>query len=176
VVAELKSNLSGLPAIQDLNLAVRLDGTTADMTPLKAPYIHKRFPKLFQGPGNLGEEYEIKLKPDATPFSLFTPCRMPLPLREKVKEELEQMETMGVISKVDVPTPWCAGMVVAPKKSGAVRICVDLKPLNRSVLREVHPLPKWMTLWLSWKELSCSASSMQTAGFGRFPSPQHHAY
>ena len=52
------------------------------------------------------------------------------------------MEAMGVISKVDIPTPWCAGMVVAPKKSGAVRICIDLKPLNQSVLREVHPLPK----------------------------------
>ena len=52
------------------------------------------------------------------------------------------MESMGIISKVDEPTPWCAGMVVVPKKSGAVRICVDLKPLNESVLREVHPLPK----------------------------------
>ena len=47
-----------------------------------------------------------------------------------------------MISKVDKPTPWCAGMVVVPKKSGNVRICVDLKPLNESVLREVHPLPK----------------------------------
>ena len=47
-----------------------------------------------------------------------------------------------MISQVDVPTPWCAGMVVVPKKSGAVRICVDLKPLNQNVLREVHPLPK----------------------------------
>ena len=28
-----------------------------------------------------------------------------------------------------------------PKRSGAVRICVDLKPLNESVLREVHPIP-----------------------------------
>ena len=52
------------------------------------------------------------------------------------------MEAVGVISKVDQPTPWCAGMVVVPKKSGAVRICVDLKPLNESVLREVHPIPK----------------------------------
>ena len=51
------------------------------------------------------------------------------------------MESMGVISKVDTPTPWCAGMVVVPKKSGDVRICVDLKPLNESVLREVHPIP-----------------------------------
>ena len=40
------------------------------------------------------------------------------------------------------PTPWCAGMVVVPKKSGKLRICVDLKPLNQSVLREIHPLPK----------------------------------
>ena len=49
---------------------------------------------------------------------------------------------MGVISKVDEPTPWCTGMVVVPKKSGNVRICVNLKPLNESILREVHPLPK----------------------------------
>ncbi len=33
-------------------------------------------------------------------------------------------------------------MVVVPKKSGAVRICVDLKPLNVNVLREPHPTPK----------------------------------
>ena len=33
-------------------------------------------------------------------------------------------------------------MVVVPKRSGAVRICVDLKPLNQSILREVHPIPK----------------------------------
>lgn len=33
-------------------------------------------------------------------------------------------------------------MVVAPKKEGAIRICIDLKPFNESVLRELHPLPK----------------------------------
>ena len=32
-------------------------------------------------------------------------------------------------------------MVIVPKKNGAVRICVDLKPLNASVQRDVHPLP-----------------------------------
>jgi len=52
------------------------------------------------------------------------------------------MDKAGVISKVSEPTPWCAGMVVVPKKSGGVHICVDLKPLNQSVLRGVHPLPK----------------------------------
>ena len=52
------------------------------------------------------------------------------------------MESLGVISKIDVPTPWCVGMVVIPKKDGTVRICVDLKPLNTTVLREPHPPPK----------------------------------
>ena len=88
----------------------------------------------------LGEAYTIYLKEDATPFSLFTPHHIPIPLRPKVKTELEHMEGMGVIRKVEEPTPWLAAMVVAPKKEGAIRICVDLKPLNNNVLREVHPL------------------------------------
>ena len=40
------------------------------------------------------------------------------------------MDQLGVISQVQDPTPWCAGMVVVPKSSGTVRICVNLKPLN----------------------------------------------
>ena len=48
---------------------------------------------------------------------------------------------MHIISKVDEPTEWCAGMVVVPKPSGDVRICVDLTKLNENILRELHPLP-----------------------------------
>ena len=32
-------------------------------------------------------------------------------------------------------------MVVIPKGNDKVRICVDLKPLNESVMHEIHPLP-----------------------------------
>ena len=67
-------------------------------------------------------------------------------MRAKVQAELQQMENLGVISPVEEPTPWCAAMVIIPKDSGMVRICVDLKPLNESVLREVHPMPKWIQL------------------------------
>lgn len=66
---------------------------------------------------------------------------MPLPLREKVQAELQRMQALGVIAPVEAPTPWCSGMVVVRKKSGQVRICVDFRVLNESVLREVHPLP-----------------------------------
>jgi predicted transcriptional regulator len=39
---------------------------------------------------------------------------------EKVKKELQRMENMGVISRVDKPTNWCSGMVVVPKSDGSV--------------------------------------------------------
>jgi len=56
----------------------------------------------------------------------------------KVKEELQRMEKLGVISKVDIPTDWCAGMVLVPKPGGRIRICVDLTKLNDSALRETY--------------------------------------
>jgi len=59
----------------------------------------------------------------------------------KVRAELERMERLGVIAKVEVPTEWCAGMVVVPKPDGNVRIRVDLTKLNQSVCHEQHILP-----------------------------------
>ena len=137
VVRGLKTNLLGLPAIRSLEL-LRMVAATE----VSGEEIRSRFKNVFSGLGTLGEEYTIQLQPDARPLALYTPRSVPMPLRSKVQEELDRMEAMGVISKVSEPTPWCAGMVVVPKKSGAVRICVDLKPLNESVLREVHPIPK----------------------------------
>ena len=137
VVCGLKNNLLGLPAITTLELAARLDETG---TRSSEDY-RKDFPSLFRGLGNFGDPYEIHLKTGAVPHCIYTPRNVPLPLREKVKQELDQMEATGVIKKIETPTPWCAGMVVVPKKEGKIRICVDLKPLNESVLREIHPLP-----------------------------------
>ena len=136
VVKKLKTNLLGLPAISSLKLVARIDNVTQTNTKERW---EKQFPTVFQGLGTLGEPYEIKLTPGAKPFSLYTARNIAIPLRPK---ELQRMESNGIISRVDQPTPWCAGMVVVPKKSGSMRICVDLKPLNECVLREVHPLPK----------------------------------
>ena len=84
------------------------------------------------------------------------------------------MKSLGVISKVDAPTPWCTGMVVVPKKNGKVRICVDLKPLNESVLREVHPLTKVDETLAQLTGAKVSLNSMPTAGFGKSLLRNHH--
>jgi len=116
VVDGLKTNLLGLPTITAPNLAVRVD-TLTDVSEKDIP---KQFPSLFQGLGNLGEECNIQLKPEATPHAIFTPQHVPLALWVKVQQELDKMESLGVISRVDQPTPWCAGMVIVPKKNGAI--------------------------------------------------------
>eukprot|EP00731_Ephydatia_muelleri_P004100 Em0002g276a len=123
-------------AIEGLKLVTRMD-TISDYS----SKIMGQFPKLFQGLGNVKEPYHIQLKPNSRPYALYTARNVPFALRDKVKEELRKMEEAGVISRVDEPTEWCAGMVVAPKKNGSVRICVDLRPLNECVLREIHPIP-----------------------------------
>ena len=52
------------------------------------------------------------------------------------------MEALGVISKVTQLCQCCAGMLIVLKSNGAIRISVDLKPLNTSVFHEAHPIPK----------------------------------
>ena len=136
VIKGLNHNLLGLPAVEALQLVAKLD-TVQDETVV----VKEKFPSLFNGLGSISTEYTIRLKPGATPYALSTARKVPIPLREKVHAELQRMQDLGVISKVDHPTPWCAGMVVVPKKTGEVRICVDLKPLNANVLRKTHPLP-----------------------------------
>ena len=123
---------------------------------------------MFSGLGTLGEPYQIKLKEGAVPHSIYTPRTVPIPLRDKVKEELRRMEAMGVISEIRDPTPWCAGMVVVPKRSGAVRICVDLKPLNQSVLREVHPIPKVDETLAQLSGATVFSKLDANSGFGKF--------
>ncbi len=51
------------------------------------------------------------------------------------------MEQTGVISKLEEPAEWCAGMVVVPKADGRVSICVDLTKLNENVRRERYQVP-----------------------------------
>uniref|UniRef100_A0A147BJ81 RNA-directed DNA polymerase n=1 Tax=Ixodes ricinus TaxID=34613 RepID=A0A147BJ81_IXORI len=129
--------LLGFPGIQAL-------GVVKFVEPVAAVQQGRNNPsptRLFQGLGELKEEYIIRLQPDAIPFSLHVPRRVPIPLRDVVKTELDKMEAQGVIRRVSNPTPWCAGMVVVPKPSGAYRICVDLTRLNKVVLRECHILP-----------------------------------
>ena len=134
VVSILSKPLLGKPAIESLNLISRVD--IVDKDSCKANY-----PELFTGLGLMTGEYKIRLKPDSTPYAITTPRRVALLLMPKVKDKLERMQSMEVITKINEPTEWCASIVAVPKPNNKIRICVDLTKLNESVCRERHMLP-----------------------------------
>ena len=103
--------------------------------------IKVHFPNVFSGLGCMDGGYKIKMTPSHEPFNQTTPRRFPIPVLPKVKDELDWMETMGVIEKVDAPTEWYSPTIVVPKPSGKVHICRDFIQLNKAVLRENHPMP-----------------------------------
>ena len=138
VLESLARPLLSRSAAVKLNLISRLCELTT--TDYKAK-VMRDYPQLFEGLGTMKDEYTIKLNDDAKPFALTVPRKVPMPLYEETKHEIERMLKSGVISRVDHPTDWCAPMVVTPKPNGKVRVCVDLTKLNEYVQGENHPLP-----------------------------------
>ena len=110
VVSNLHKHLLGHPAIKVLDLVVQVSALRKDT---KNPV--EQFPSLFKDLEKLEGEYIIKLQEDAKPYALTVPRRVAIPLMQPVKDELERMERLGVITRVSEPTEWCAGMVVVPK-------------------------------------------------------------
>ena len=79
------------------------------------------------------------------------------------------MQSLGVVSPVHDHTPWCTGMVDVLKRSGSFKICVDLKPLNESVLSEVHPIPTMENILAQLSGASIFTKLDQIMDFGKSP-------
>ena len=90
---------------------------------------------VFEGGGCLhGQTVNIKIDDAATPHCVTTLRRIPI-------QELEKMENLGIIQRITKPTDWCSPIVIAPKKNGAIRLCVDLRRLNKAITRERFTIP-----------------------------------
>ena len=81
------------------------------------------YPDLFQGLGCLPGEHTIKLDPSVPPV-VHPPRKVPVSLKEKIKDELYRMEKAGVIVRQTEPTDWVNSMV-AVVKPNKIRICID---------------------------------------------------
>ena len=94
---------------------------------------------LFTGIGCLAGEHSIKIDTSVTP-TVHAPRKVPLAIKDKLKDELDKMEKMGVIIKQNQPTEWVNSMVTPTKSNGKIRVCIDPRDLNQAIQREHYPM------------------------------------
>jgi hypothetical protein len=79
--------------------------------------VENKYSDMFEGLGCIPGEYSIKINKEVEPV-VHPPRKVPVALRQKVKEELARMESLGVIQKQTEPTPWVNSMVTVTKPNG----------------------------------------------------------
>ena len=48
---------------------------------------------------------------------------------------------MTIIIEQVKASPWISNLVVVKKKTGGLRICVDLRAVNKAIILDCYPLP-----------------------------------
>ncbi|KAG1952105.1 retrotransposable element [Pimephales promelas] len=66
--------------------------------------------------------------------------RLPFAVRASVSAELDRLLKAGVIERVDA-SAWVSPIVVTGKKTGGIRMCADLREVNKAVITDCYPLP-----------------------------------
>ena len=90
--------------------------------------------------GIIPGKHKLRVDPSIQPV-VMPDRRVPMAVHPKLKEDLDRMVSLGVITPVDEPTPWVSQLVITRKKSGALRVCIDPRELNHALLREHYTLP-----------------------------------
>ena len=103
----------------------------------------EEYDDLFRGLGKL-KNYQIKLHIDENVPPVAQPHRrVPFHVRKQLEEQLRRDEELGVVERIEGPTPWVSPIVVAPKPKspGKIRVCVVMRQVNKEIKRERHVTP-----------------------------------
>lgn len=68
-----------------------------------------------------------------------SPYSVPLGIRDKVKKELEVLESGGIIERC--ASSWASPLVPVRKPDGGIRLCVDFRKLNEVTKKEPYYIP-----------------------------------
>ena len=98
-----------------------------------------------------GTKAKLFVKPHSKP-KFFKPCSVPPALKGAIEQELNRLESMGVIEKVRY-SEWAAPIVPVVKPDNSIRVCGDYKVTVNSVLEvDQHPLPNPEELFATLSE------------------------
>jgi len=68
------------------------------------------------------------------------PRNAPVTVQQELRQRLQELLNMKVLSPVKEPTNWINSMVIV-KKPNKLRICLDPKDLNKPIKRPHYPIP-----------------------------------
>ncbi|PFX13394.1 Uncharacterized protein K02A2.6 [Stylophora pistillata] len=102
--------------------------------------ILSEFTDVFTGIGCLEGTYSIQADEGFRPV-VHPPRKVPVPLLDTLKLELDNMVKSGILAKLIELTSWVSSLVIVKKSNGKIRVCLDLRDLNRAVKRSLYPLP-----------------------------------
>ena len=101
---------------------------------------HPKYASPFSGIGHFKpKSIHITMRQNATPVQK-PPRRVPIATKDKFKQELDAMESQGIISKFDghdVSPEWLNSFVIVKIPNGTLRICLDPANLNKNIIRPV---------------------------------------
>lgn len=69
------------------------------------------------------------------------PRPIPLSARADLKKLLDKLVCEGIMQSTD-SSEWVSPIVVVRKKNGDIRLCAELRTLNKNILVDCYPLPK----------------------------------
>ena len=88
-------------------------------------WLHKWVSGSVQGHWQIPQQnYRIQLHHDAHPM-IHAPRKCPITLHPKVKEHLNKMECLGMITHVDKPMDWVSSITYIQKANGKLHVCLD---------------------------------------------------
>ena len=97
--------------------------------------------KAFKGDAKVKmEPCHIELEDNATPVKIPA-RRVPIAYQEDLKNELDLMERNDVVQKISSAVEWCSPVVIAHKKNGKIRLCVDYRRLNEVIREPSRQIP-----------------------------------
>ena len=72
---------------------------------------------------------------------IHAPRKCPIALCPKVKEQLDKMECLGVITHVDEPMDWVSFITYIQKANGELHLCLDPHDLNKAICHDHYKTP-----------------------------------
>ena len=79
---------------------------------------------VFKGLGCMEGALHLEVDMIVAP-AIMPPRRVPLTLKNRLKDELTRLEKASVIIKEEEPTDWVSSLVVTEKPNGKLRVCID---------------------------------------------------